>query len=194
MNAVICGAVMAAISCFQQSIAQCCDLDLFPIPSRRPTRLKEAWPLMKDDLGAVAQLLWTQQSPCLSFTDAVHAVVPPACRAACRHCLRLVLQRRVRNILLEEVLQMRVVVKVIRHDSRERLDYQKILCNGTHSHIQCVNENAVGSTNRRKRLREEPSLPPNAARVSVEQWQLERRQILNSDNPEPILGASVCLV
>ena len=78
MNAVICGAVLAAISCFLTIL-----------------------------------------------TDAMPSVVPPACRAACRHGLRLVLQRRVRNTPQEEVLQMRVVVKVIGHGSRDRLDYQK---------------------------------------------------------------------
>ena len=87
------------------------------------------------------------------LTDAMPSVVPPACRAARRHGVRLALQRRVRNTLLEEVLQMRVVVKMIGHgSSRDRLDYQKILCNGMHSHMQCLNEAAVGSTNRRERL------------------------------------------
>ena len=47
MNAVVCGAVVAATSSFQQSIAQCCDLDLFPTSSRPLARFNASWPLMK---------------------------------------------------------------------------------------------------------------------------------------------------
>ena len=64
MNAVICGAVLAAVSCFQQSISECCDLDMFPTPSRprQPARMKEAWPLMK--------VLWLVV--CLYERESVH--------------------------------------------------------------------------------------------------------------------------
>ena len=42
MNAVVGGAVVAVVSCFQHSIAECCDIEMFPNPSqlRQPARMK----------------------------------------------------------------------------------------------------------------------------------------------------------
>jgi len=43
VNAVVCGAVGAVVSCFQHSIAECCDIEMFSNPSqpRQPARMKE---------------------------------------------------------------------------------------------------------------------------------------------------------
>jgi len=38
MNAVVCGAVVAVVSCLQHIIAECCDLEMFPKPNPSQSR------------------------------------------------------------------------------------------------------------------------------------------------------------